>query len=162
MYSLSACNRFSESIVHMACRRSSIDVIKFLIDNGADITIADDYGRTPLHDACWRPEPCFDIVALLLNHNLDLLRYQDVRGFIPLHYVREEHWLQWCAFFFNQIEKYWAPREPSDLQEHDHVQENPPMKRARRNSEGNGNSLGIGSTQSLPSGCSILEDGITT
>lgn len=135
MCSLSACNRFSESIVHMACRRSSIEVIKFLIDNGADITIADDYGRTPLHDACWRPEPCFDIVALLLNHNLDLLRYQDVRGFIPLHYVREEHWLQWCAFFFNQIEKYWAPIEPvPSLQDEHQSQDDRSMKRVRRNS----------------------------
>jgi hypothetical protein len=151
--SLSACNRFSESIVHMACRRSSIEVIKFLLDNGADITISDDYGRTPLHDACWRPEPCFDIVALLLNHNLDLLRFQDVRGFIPLHYVREEHWLQWCAFFFNQIEKYWAPREPPPSSH----QDDQPNKRVRRNSESNSD----GGSTSSPSECSMAE-GITT
>lgn len=93
----------------MACRRASVDVVRYLIDNDADIAIVDDYGRTPLHDACWRPEPRFDIVTMLLDVNLDLLRFIDVRGYIPLHYVRETHWLQWCAYLFNQIEKYWAP-----------------------------------------------------
>lgn len=96
----------------MACRRSSVDIVQYLISHHADIDIVDDYGRTPLHDACWRPEPRFDIVTLLLDNNLDLLRYCDVRGFVPLHYVREEHWLQWCAYLFNQIEKYWAPSLP--------------------------------------------------
>jgi hypothetical protein len=107
---MTACNRFSESIVHMACRRASAEVVQYLIAHDAEIDIVDDYGRTPLHDACWRPEPRFDIVTLLLDANLDLLRYQDARGFIPLQYVREDHWLQWCAYLFNQIEKYWAPR----------------------------------------------------
>lgn len=107
---MTACNRFSESIVHMACRRASAEVVQFLIAHDAEIDIVDDYGRTPLHDACWRPEPRFDIVTLLLDANLDLLRYQDARGFVPLQYVREDHWLHWCAYLFNQIEKYWAPR----------------------------------------------------
>lgn len=94
----------------MACRRASAEVVQFLIAHDAEIDIVDDYGRTPLHDACWRPEPRFDIVTLLLDANLDLLRYQDARGFVPLQYVREDHWLHWCAYLFNQIEKYWAPR----------------------------------------------------
>jgi hypothetical protein len=156
--SLSACNKFSESIVHMACRRSTVDVVKFLIENGADITIADDYGRTPLHDACWRPQPQFDIVALLLNHNLDLLRYQDVRGCIPLHYVREEHWLQWCAFFFNQIEKYWSPREVTQACAEDRTHFEPSAKRQKLESGESPTSL------SEQGGCtvSVIEDGITT
>ncbi len=110
LFSLSACNKFSESIVHMACRRSIYEVVDFMLKHGADVNIVDDYGRTPLHDACWRPEPCFEVVTLILDENLDLIRCIDVRGSIPLHYVREEHWIQWCAYLFNQIEKYWTPR----------------------------------------------------
>lgn len=106
--SLTACNKFSESIMHMACRRSNFEVVKFMIDNGANILIVDDYGRTPLHDACWRAEPRFDIVTLLLDKNLEILRMTDVRGSCPLNYVREEHWVHWCAYFFHQKEKYWA------------------------------------------------------
>lgn len=110
---MSACNRFSESIVHMACRRSKREIIEFILDHGADLEIIDDFGRTPLHDACWRPEPQFDVVTLICDRNLDLLRHSDARGSIPLNYVREEHWVQWCAFLFNQIEKYWALRTES-------------------------------------------------
>lgn len=106
---MSACNRHSESIVHMACRRSDLDIVLFLLEHGADISIVDDFGRTPLHDACWRPEPRFDIVALIMEANIDLIRYSDVRGSTPLNYVRQEHWIQWCAFLFHMMEKHWPP-----------------------------------------------------
>jgi hypothetical protein len=112
---LSACNKFSESIMHMACRRSDFDTVKFLIDNGANIMIVDDYGRTPLHDACWRTEPRFDIVTLLLDKNLEILRMTDVRGSCPLNYVRQEHWVHWCAYFFHQKEKYWAKLDEPEV-----------------------------------------------
>ena len=104
---LTACNRYGESIVHMACRRSDFNIVEYVLDNIEEQCLIDDYGRTPLHDACWRSEPRFDIVTLLLDKNINLLRFQDVRGSNPLNYVREEHWLQWCAYFFHQKEKYW-------------------------------------------------------
>ena len=47
-------------------------------------------------------EPRFDIVTLLLDQNLDLLRGMDVRGATPLKYVSEDNWLQWCAYLFHQ------------------------------------------------------------
>ena len=113
--SMSACNRFSESVVHIACRRASFEVADYVLSNGGDCNIVDDYGRTPLHDACWRMEPRFDVVTLLLDKNLDLLRTLDVRGSTPLKYVREEHWIQWCAYLFHQKDKYWIPTgDPSE------------------------------------------------
>ena len=111
---MSACNKFSESIVHMACRRGSFEIAEFVLNNGGDCNIVDDYGRTPLHDACWRSEPRFDVVTLLLDQNLDLLLTADVRGASPLKYVRKEHWVQFCAYFFHQKEKYWQPRGNTD------------------------------------------------
>jgi hypothetical protein len=107
---MSACNRFSESIIHMACRRATYPIVEYILLHGGDCTMVDDYGRTPLHDACWRANPGFDIVTLLLDKNTDLLLTMDVRGATPLKYVHEEHWLQWCAYLFHQKDKYWAPR----------------------------------------------------
>lgn len=92
----------------MACRKATFEVAEYVLHNGGDCNIIDDYGRTPLHDACWRMEPRFDIVTLLLNNNLELLRIVDIRGSTPLKYVREEHWTQWCAYFHHMKEKYWA------------------------------------------------------
>lgn len=104
---MNACNKFGESIVHMACRRSTFEVVDFIMRNGGSSWFVDDFGRTPLHDACWRSEPRFDIVTLILNVCPELLFVQDVRGSLALNYVREEHWLQWCAYFYHQRDKYW-------------------------------------------------------
>ena len=112
---MSACNKFSESVIHMACRRADLDVVEFILTHGGNIGIIDDYGRTPLHDACWRIEPRFDIVTMILDINIDLVRFADKRGSIPLHYVRPEHWMQWCAYFYHQREKYWPKIESTDL-----------------------------------------------
>ena len=102
-----ACNKFSESIVHMACRRSTVEVVDFILSNGGSTNLVDDYGRTPLHDACWRIDPQFDVVTLLLDRNIDLLRLTDVRGSHALNYVSKDQWLQWCAYFYYQKDKYW-------------------------------------------------------
>lgn len=67
----------------------------------------DDFGRTPLHDACWRAEPAFEIVTLLLRNHTDLIRRGDVRGALPLDYVRREHWLHWIAFLLIKADQYW-------------------------------------------------------
>jgi len=110
---MSACNRFSESIVHLASRSAEFHILEFIIRNGGDPSIVDDYGRTPLHDACWRAEPRFDVVTLLLATNVDLIRVVDVRGSSPLNYVRREHWLQWCAFIYHMKDKFWPVKAAS-------------------------------------------------
>ena len=72
---MTACNRFGESIVHMACRRADFEVVDFLLENIGDVWGVDDFGRTPLHDACWRPEPRFDIVTCLRKVNEGIARF---------------------------------------------------------------------------------------
>eukprot|EP01041_Mallomonas_annulata_P009189 gene9189-19051_t len=106
--SMTACNKFGESILHLACRRATIDVVKYLLSNGGDLRLVDDYGRNPLHDACWRGEPHFEIISLIMDRDLDLIKTQDVRGATPLNYVRREHWGHWCEYLYSQREKYWS------------------------------------------------------
>ena len=130
---MSACNKFSESIVHMACRRSEFNIVDFILSNGGDSGIVDDFGRTILHDACWRIEPRFDIVTLILERNLSLLFYLDTRECSALQYVREEHWLQWCAYLFHQKESYW-PLKDNQRQSDAEFQS---RKRFRKSDEGN-------------------------
>jgi len=107
---MNACNKYGESIVHMACRRGDLEVLTFLVSTGAILDVADDFGRTPLHDACWTPEPRFDVVTFLLNKNLDMLRVLDKRGSSPLAYIRREHHAIWCAYFNYQKEVWWSIR----------------------------------------------------
>lgn len=62
-----ASNKFGESVVHIACRRGNLDVLRFLVANGGSLTACDDLGRFPLHEVCWAAQPRFDIVRVFLE-----------------------------------------------------------------------------------------------
>jgi len=104
--SLQGCNRFGESLIHLACRRSSMDIVAFLVADGyVCLRVKDDVGRTPLHDACWKKEPNFALVDLILDAEPELLLVADKRGHTPLEYVRREHWGQWIQYLAVRMKK---------------------------------------------------------
>jgi ankyrin repeat protein len=100
---LQVCNKYGESLLHMACRRSNAHVVSFLLHN-ANVSprIRDDFGRTPLHDACWRGNPEYEIVEMLLQAEPRLAFVEDVRGHRPFQYARREHWPAWKEFLDNK------------------------------------------------------------
>ena len=96
---LACCNRFGESLLHMACRRGYTEIVRFMIEEaGVSLWIHDDFGRTPLHYSCWTPEPNLELLDLLVSKAPSLLLCSDVRGHMPMNYVRKEHWDQWVTF----------------------------------------------------------------
>ena len=101
------CNNYGESLVHMICRRGEILLLQMLLQHGCTVQIADDYGRTPLHDACWAANPAFDVVTTLLNMDVTLLQMSDCRGFLPLSYVRKDHWNQWNTYIDSIKDTYF-------------------------------------------------------
>lgn len=103
---LNACNRFGESLIHMACRRSDVDVVKFLVHEAhVNLEVTDDFGRSPVHDACWTTIPNFDVMDLLIrNVSPETLLAEDVRGHTAFHYARKEHWTQWVEFLAEREE----------------------------------------------------------
>ncbi|OEU06641.1 ankyrin [Fragilariopsis cylindrus CCMP1102] len=106
LHGCNACNRFGESILHIACRRGHLEMVKFLIDEvGLRIdTIRDDYHRTPLHDAFWTPVASYDVVDFLLQQPnvVQLLLLKDVRGYTPLDYARSEDRGKWLRFLWER------------------------------------------------------------
>jgi len=96
---LQCCNKFGESVVHLACRMGCYDILSFLVSEAnVSIRVRDDWGRTALHDACWSKNPNFDLIKLLLNECPDLLLMKDGRGFTPLDYIPQILWGEWCKF----------------------------------------------------------------
>jgi len=86
---LKCSNRFGESLLHLACRKQCIEVVDFLINEASvPLQVADDVGRTPLHDACLTPAPNFKLVDLILAKCPDLLYIKDKRGHTPLFYAK--------------------------------------------------------------------------
>lgn len=121
-----ACNHFGESLIHMACRKGDFRLVQFFIDEAkVQVDIRDDFGRTPLHDACWTPMPNFDVMDILVKRVPPrMLLAKDIRGHTPFHYARREHWRSWVKFFqdrtniltqrFAQASGKSYPRSPSD------------------------------------------------
>jgi len=97
---MNACNQFGESLMHMACRRGDVNIVKFMLScKDVKVNVRDDYGRTPMHDACWTSTPNFEVMELLLEAvGPELLFVKDVRGHSPFCYARREHWGEWVAF----------------------------------------------------------------
>jgi len=101
--SLSSCNPFGESLLHMACRRGYTELVRFFIEE-ANVSPrrTDDGGRTPLHDALWHRDPQFDIVHILILQEPALLLCKDKRGFAPFSYSRAEHASLWIQFLWDR------------------------------------------------------------
>lgn len=101
-----ACNKFNESILHIACRRGSLQMVQFLINEvGLKVNeIRDDYHRTPLHDAFWTTSASPDVIDFLLQQSnvVELLLLKDVRGYTPLDYARSEHRSKWLHFLWQR------------------------------------------------------------
>jgi ankyrin repeat protein len=98
--SFDACNKFSESLIHMACRRGDVRVVKFLIEEArVRLDVRDDFGRTILHDACWTGQPHFDVMDLLIHVvPPEFWVLEDKRGHVPFDYVRRYHWGPWLGY----------------------------------------------------------------
>lgn len=111
---MDACNRFGDSVLHMACRRGRVGTLRYLLRvcGPTGLVLSDDFGRTVMHDACWTPTPRFDIASELLDVDTRLLRVVDKRGSSPLQYVPRDQWPQWCAYFESRKEVYWPMLAP--------------------------------------------------
>lgn len=100
---LNAFNRFGESLLTMACRRGFEDIVEYLLESpGVDIRIADDGGRTVLHDACWNPSPQLKICDWIMKRDPSLFFIADNRGCTPFQYARPEHWGTWRQFLIDR------------------------------------------------------------
>jgi ankyrin repeat protein len=95
-----ACNLNGETLLHLACRRSDLKTVKFLLEEAhVNTDVYDDMGRNILHDVCWRPAPDLKLMATLIRILLpETLIAEDCRGHTPFDYVRREHWGVWMRF----------------------------------------------------------------
>lgn len=99
-YSLSACNRFGESILHISCRRGHAKMVEFMMSEAkVNPRVIDDMGRTAFHDVCWSSQPNLETMDVLLRVLPPIgLLLQDARGHTPLNYAPRKHWGVWLQY----------------------------------------------------------------
>lgn len=104
-------NQFGETLIHLACRRSHREIVSFLVEEaGVSLRVRDDYGRTPMHDLCWRVNPDLELFDILLEGAPELLMLSDDRGHTPLDYSRREHWDELIPFLLERTNKFQPVR----------------------------------------------------
>ncbi|CAB9519261.1 ANK [Seminavis robusta] len=98
--SFDACNRFGESLLHMACRRGDARVVKFLIEEAkVQVDVTDDFGRTVLHDACWTGSVHTDVMDVLITAvPPEFWVTEDKRGHTPFDYAPRKDWGPWLRY----------------------------------------------------------------
>ena len=70
------------SLLHCAVREKNEEIAMILLENGADVTIQDDEGKTPLHYAV--ENDCYDLTEAILKRNTLAVRILDNDGNEPL------------------------------------------------------------------------------
>lgn len=115
--SAECCNRFGESLLHMACRRGFQEIVDYFIHDSPQLSvrIRDDCGRTPAHDACWNPQAQTTILKWLIEKDPSLLLMTDKRGSTPFGYARPQDWPLWRQFLLDNRSCLNALVEQKDL-----------------------------------------------
>jgi hypothetical protein len=115
--SLDCFNRFGEGLLNMACRRGMKEIVQFLLSDAVqlNVRVRDDYGRTPMHDACWNPEPQLEICSWIMAQDPSLFLISDKRGYTPFQYARKSDWQVWRQFLFDHREHLQALAQPDLL-----------------------------------------------
>lgn len=88
---------------------------------GSEFQVCDDFGRTPLHDAFWTVDLCFDTISLLLEVDVNLLRMKDCRGSTPFDYVRKNNQRKVIEYLLVKKDIYWPQRHIVEGDEPPHI-----------------------------------------
>jgi ankyrin repeat protein len=101
------CDEYGASALHRVCRQGHVSLLEILLDNDCVVQCADDFGRTPLHEACRCDRLCLSLVETLMMQDLHLLYMADTSGRLPLEYIKPEHWYDWMLFLEPRLDRYW-------------------------------------------------------
>jgi Ankyrin repeats (3 copies) len=109
-------SKFGDSILHLACRRGSANVVEYLIvELGVSPKVVCDLGRTLFHDALWTTQPNTRILSILLKTCPELLFVTDHRGATALSYAPKQHWSSLCRFLAQHIKQYGTFLNPAPM-----------------------------------------------
>lgn len=104
-------NPHGDTVLHKVCRYSSHEMLEELLSRGADVSICDESGRTPLHDGFWtagslNPE----VLKMIMDRAPHLMLATDRFGAVPLKYVAPKLWASACDWLDSVKDIYWPDK----------------------------------------------------
>ena len=82
--SVNVADRLGNRPLHIAARNGDIQNVQLLVDCGADVSVLNEDGQTPLHTAAGGKKDCPELCSMLLKHNAKIDAV-DKDGNQPLH-----------------------------------------------------------------------------
>lgn len=76
-----------KTAAHLAAQRGYPELLKYLIENGADLSIADSNGKLIIHEAATskKPDQIATLISSILNHDASAIDAKDRLGLTPLY-----------------------------------------------------------------------------
>lgn len=118
-HNMNACNRNGETLLHMACRCCSMEIVQFLCEEArVNVNVIDSVGRTVLHDICWRHKLDVELMEMFINRiHSDFFILPDKRGHTCFDYARKEHYNVWNTFIRTNAKAIIESSSSSDVVE---------------------------------------------
>ena len=88
---------YGRRLMHLICRTNNLDMIKCLVENGADVNCTDNLMERPIHFACDRGDKALELVKFLVANGADV-NCVDKWGKHPLHFARKDKALELVKF----------------------------------------------------------------
>jgi tankyrase len=88
----------NSTLLHLAAGYNHLDVVEYLLENGADVNARDKGGLIPLHNASSYGH--VDVALLLIKYN-SLVNMCDRWNFTPLHEAAQKGRTQLCSLLIN-------------------------------------------------------------
>ena len=86
------------SVLHLGCRSGKSKIVRFLVEQKADVNVLDDKEMTPIFEACLQGN--LDMVSLLIFEGADL-EHKDDEGSTPLLHTIHTGNISMVAFFID-------------------------------------------------------------
>ena len=83
---LDCTNTCGKQLIHYACGSPIyLDIVKYLVINGADVNCTDYDGERPIHNACWKGNEALEVVKYLISQGADVNCADSRRFRYPIH-----------------------------------------------------------------------------
>lgn len=95
------CNELDDEYtpLHCALRFQSVEIIKLLLNYGADMKVVSKFGRTAIHLAAENPD--VEVIEFILDQGFDI-GCRDPEGYSPLHYAAKRSNFNVCKLLLSR------------------------------------------------------------
>jgi ankyrin repeat protein len=75
-----------EQLIHHVCRINNLDIVKYLVENGANVNYANNLRCSPIHCVRFGRDGALELIKYLVEHGADI-KHRAIFGRTLIHYI---------------------------------------------------------------------------